>query len=83
MFIQNNHWFVRLALVGSLVVAYFVLFPEDLATLVNPLEQLLRLTQVVSPWLYALIGVGVLSWTLNRIWGRNSESSVRQEVSPT
>jgi hypothetical protein len=75
----NSNWLVRLSLFGVLVVAYFVLFPDDLAALIGPLEQLLRLSQAVSPWLYALIGVALLCWTLDRIWGKGA----RREVPPT
>ena len=72
---MSNHWFVRLSLVVSLAVAYFVLFPQDLATLINPLEQLLQLSQSVSPWLYGLLGVGLVCWTVDRIWGRSVRPS--------
>jgi hypothetical protein len=69
---------VRFIVVSTLAVAYFVLFPDDLATAINPLQQLLQLSYAVSPWLYALIGTALVCWTLDRIWGKGA----RREIPP-
>jgi hypothetical protein len=70
---------VRSLVAGLLVLAYFVLFPDDLAILLNPLQQLLQVSSAVSPWLYGLIGVGLVCWTMLRIWGQGA----RREIPPT
>jgi hypothetical protein len=61
------------------VLVYFVLFPEDLSTVlqpINPVAQaastLLAVTQAVSPWLYALAAVALVCWTAVRVWGRRA-----------
>lgn len=46
----------RLTVAGFLVAAYFVLFPGDLASI----ERILALTEKVSPWLYAALGIAPL-----------------------
>lgn len=68
---------VRCLVVLAAVLAYFVIFPQDLAVLLGPLEPLsnaasgvLSVSQAVSPWLYALAAIAVISWTVVRVWGR-------------
>jgi hypothetical protein len=57
--------FVVLAATG---LAYFVVFPEDLA----PLRDVLALTNAVSPWLYGtLLGSG-MAWAMVRCFGRRT-----------
>jgi hypothetical protein len=58
-------------------LAYFIIYPGDLGTLLGPLEPLSRaastvlsVSQAVSPWLYALAAVAVVCWTVLRVWGR-------------
>lgn len=71
--------------VPVLVVVYFLAFPADLDVLVVPLTEVLTsvadalarvlaLTSAVSPWLYVLAGVFILSRTVTSIWGRKSQS---------
>ena len=62
----------RLAAAASVLV-YFLIFPDDLTTLLSPVTTLLKLTNVVSPWLYALMGVGAILWFVERNWGRRHE----------
>lgn len=69
----------RLALVALLVVAYFVLFPQDLASLINPLEQLLRISQIISPWLYGVAGVIIVCWTVRSVWSDSRRPTNRLE----
>jgi hypothetical protein len=49
---------------------YFLIFPDDLTTLLSPVTTLLNLTNAVSPWLYALVGLGAILWFVERNWGR-------------
>ena len=58
---------------AAVVVVYFLIFPDDLTTLLSPVTTLLKLTNVVSPWLYALMGVGAILWFVERNWGRRHE----------
>jgi hypothetical protein len=61
----------------ALVFVYFVAFPADLHTLIEPLSavvtfagSILILSDAVSPWLYMLLAVAVLSRTVTRVWAR-------------
>jgi hypothetical protein len=60
------------AVLGVVTFVYFVFFPHDLAAILAPLEKILAVSSAVSPWLYGVIAVGILSWTALRIWGGNS-----------
>ena len=55
---------------SGLVLVYFVLYPQDLSSLLAPVEslsavamRLLGITTSVSPWLYAFASVCVIAWT--------------------
>ena len=68
---------VRWLIVLAAVLVYFVFYPEDLTVLLGPLEPLAKITaivlsvsQAVSPWLYILLAVLAICWTLTRVWGR-------------
>jgi hypothetical protein len=56
------------AVVVSAIVAYLLVFPDDLAVA----DRLLRLTQAVAPGLYAVLVAAVLVAGAGRIWGRRS-----------
>jgi hypothetical protein len=67
------HWLILLAA----VLVYFIIFPQDLAALLAPVEPLVKtladilsVSQAVSPWLYGLLAVLAICWTLARVWGR-------------
>ena len=69
-----------IVILAALVFVYFVVFPADLQTLVEPLSvavtligAILVLSESVSPWLYMLLAVVVLSQTATRIWGHRGE----------
>jgi hypothetical protein len=62
-----------LSVLGLVVFAYFVAFPRDLTALLTPVKEVLSLSTAVSPWLYGLIAVAILAWTLTSVWGRRSE----------
>ncbi|MHC4166950.1 MAG: hypothetical protein ACYSWQ_08335 [Planctomycetota bacterium] len=72
-------------IVPALVVVYFLAFPADLEVLIAPvtevlnsvadaLARVLALTSAVSPWLYILAGVFILSKTVTSIWGHKSQN---------
>jgi hypothetical protein len=71
---------VRWVAVGMVVLAYFVVFPDDAVALLAPiaslaeavaapLATLLDLTCHVSPWLYGLAAVAMIAWAVVRVWG--------------
>ena len=70
----------RLVTVGVVVLAYFLVFPEDVKAVVAPvaamvegiaapLASVLQLSTSVSPWLYGVIAAGIVAWTIVRVWG--------------
>jgi hypothetical protein len=65
----SKQWLVRLIVVGTLVIGYFIAYPEDITAVVSPVERVLALSKGVSPWLYGVIAVAILSCTAVRIWG--------------
>ena len=67
----------------ALVVVYFLAFPADLKGLIGlvtdvliltsvALNEVLALSSAVSPWLYILLSVVILSRTVTRIWGHKT-----------
>ncbi len=64
----------RTLFVSLLIVAYFIMFPGDLA----PIERILGLTEKVSPWFYAALGLAPLGWAAVRAadaYGRSRAST--------
>lgn len=59
-----------------LALVYFVLYPDDLVVLLNPLEKLLGISHYISPGMYGVIGAGIISWTILRVWGQKSKSTI-------
>ncbi len=62
---------------GAVVFVYFVIYPEDVRAIFAPiasvmplLASVLGLSQTVSPWLYMVIAVGIATWGIVRVWGR-------------
>lgn len=70
-----NRTTIRFAVLAIVVFAYFVAFPDDMATVLAPVQGVLSLTQAVSPWFYVLLGFVVVAWTIVRIWGRRESRS--------
>ena len=71
MFFRRT-WLIRLLTVVLLVLAYFVIFPDDLqrviATVLSPVREVLSLSHSIAPGLYAVIAVAVAAWAAIRIW---------------
>ncbi len=79
---SKNKLLRPVAVVPALIVVYFLAFPGDLAIL-RPLTEVLIssdgvLTQILalsgrlSPWLYMLLSVAIVSRAVTRIWGQKS-----------
>lgn len=62
---SSKPWLVPLVVLGAMVFAYFVTFPQDIAAVQN----VLALSAAVSPWLYGVVAVMILCGTAIRIWG--------------
>ena len=43
------------------LLAYFVSYPEDAQAVTTPVATFLGLTTAVSPWLYGVVAVGIIS----------------------
>jgi hypothetical protein len=67
---RSNHWIARLALLVMFALGYFVVYPQDFAAVLAPVKELLALSNSVSPWLYGVVAVAILAWTLAGVWGR-------------
>lgn len=64
----------RVWLALAAAITYFVIYPDDLSTVLRPLEAIsksaaavLAVSQSVSPWLYGLAAVIAICWTLLRV----------------
>ena len=60
---------VRLVVVATLVVVYFIAFPQDVPAVISPVERVLTLSNAVSPWFYGVIAIAILCYTAMGIWG--------------
>jgi hypothetical protein len=71
MFFRRT-WLSRLVTLVLLVVAYFVVLPDDLqrviGTVLSPVREVLSLSHSVAPGLYAVIAVAIAAWAAIRIW---------------
>ncbi len=61
---------LRFAFLGALAFAYFVAFPDDLPSLLAPVERILGLTKAISPWLYVVLGGGLVAWAIRHVFVR-------------
>jgi Na+-driven multidrug efflux pump len=69
MSIEARRW----AIVVGVILAYFVLMPEDLPAVLAPAREVLSLTQSISPWLYMVVAAGIIAWALVRCFGRSPD----------
>jgi hypothetical protein len=70
---------VRGVFLGTAAFIYFVIFPQDLDSVMSPVENVLAVSAVVSPWLYGVIGLAIGAWVVIRVWGRTEVQWVREE----
>lgn len=50
-------------------LAYFVSYPEDAQAIITPAGLFLNLTNVVSPWFYGVVAVGIIATAVVKTWG--------------
>lgn len=67
----------RWIILAGAVITYFIVFPEDLPTVLAPAREILSLSNAISPWLYALLVSGIIAWTLVRCFGRPRDLTAR------
>jgi Na+-driven multidrug efflux pump len=70
---ESKRWMI----VAAVVLAYFIIFPDDLSAVFAPAREILSLTNVVSPWLYVVLASGIIAWALVRCFGRSRDVTVR------
>ena len=58
---------------GAVVVAYFVVYPNDVESVTAPLATVLQLTNAISPLLYVFGGFGLVAWSVTKIWGKGTQ----------
>jgi hypothetical protein len=63
----------RRAILAGLVLAYFVAFPGDLRSVLEPAREVLSLTQAVSPWFYVVVATAILARALVSGFSRKVE----------
>jgi hypothetical protein len=67
----------RWIILAGAVITYFIVFPDDLSAVLAPAREILSLSNVISPWLYALLMSGIIAWTLARCFGRPRDLTPR------
>jgi Na+-driven multidrug efflux pump len=67
----------RYTIVAGVVLAYFVIFPDDLTAVLAPAREILSLTNTISPWLYVVLASVIIAWALVRCFGRSRDITVR------
>jgi hypothetical protein len=77
--IKLSRFTLQCLILSLAALAYFVMYPTDLAGLLAPVEPVVEtvknvfsISQAISPWLYILAGVAILAWAVVRVWGRGS-----------
>jgi len=81
--IRSKDVAVGATILGAVAFVYFVMFPQDLDSVLSPLGKVLALSTAVAPWLYLVVGSAILAWVIVRVWGRRSEAEPDRTVSPT
>lgn len=58
-----------ISILALAAMAYFVAYPEDAQAITTPIASFLNLTTAVSPWLYAVVAVGIIARTIAKTQG--------------
>ncbi len=67
----------RELVVLGVVLAYFVIFPDDLTAVLAPAREVLGLTNTLSPWAYIVVAAGIIAWAIVRCFGRSRDVAAR------
>jgi len=70
---ESRRWMI----VAAVVLAYFVIFPDDLPIVLVPAREILSWTNVISPWFYVVLASGIIAWALVRCFGRSQDVTAR------
>jgi hypothetical protein len=52
----------KIVILAVTVLAYFIAFPSDA-------EAILGISNAISPWLYGVAAVGLMAWSIVKVWG--------------
>ena len=52
----------KIVILAVTVVAYFAAFPSDA-------EAILGISKAISPWLYGVAAIGLMAWSIVKVWG--------------
>ncbi len=74
----TNRFSGRYVVLAVFAFAYFLIFPQDWSAILSLVERVLAISNGVSPWLYAVLGVALVCWTMIRIWGREAGEEAGQ-----
>jgi hypothetical protein len=69
MSIESRRW----TIVGTIALAYFVTFPNDLQAILAPAREVASLTIAISPWAYVVLAAGIIAWAIVRCFARPRE----------
>ena len=62
-----------LAIISICVFIYFVVFPDDMLRVTTPIAALFNVSRSISPWLYGVIAVVILAFTITKVWGTKQD----------
>jgi hypothetical protein len=58
----------KIVIVAGTVLAYFAAFPSDA-------EAILGISKAVSPWFYGFAAIGLIAWSIVKVWGNQPVKS--------
>ncbi len=58
----------KIVIVVSTVLAYFAAFPSDA-------EAILGVSKAISPWFYGFAAIGLIAWSIVKVWGNQPVKS--------
>lgn len=71
----------RFSILLLILVAFCAAYPEDFDQFISSASSFLGLTFAVSPWLYGLMGIGMIVQSIHTIW-KIIENAERSHHSP-
>jgi hypothetical protein len=55
----------KIVILAGTIIAYFTAFPSDA-------EAILGISNAISPWLYGFAAIGLIAWSIVKVWGTQS-----------
>lgn len=63
----------KIVILAGTVLAYFVAFPEDA-------EAILGISKAISPWFYGFAAIGLIAWSIIKVWGNQPVNARSQST---